>query len=366
MQLMPIELYIKQHKPNASFDAHQQNVIDKMILLQQITEGQPSQTPSDPIYKGLYLYGDVGRGKTMMVKTYFNSSSLQAKAHFNFHTFVQLIKEELNKRRHKKYPSLSYAINKVIPGIELLFLDEFYLTDTKTDKFIYNILDTIIKQKIILLITSNIAPDDLGLQKTTDLINSSMIVCVLQGDTDYRSNLNAHSKTTYYLLQKTPVQKIYTIFKNIIKHKQYRKDNTVSRGKKITAYRYCDGVAWFFFKQLCARNLNTIDYEAIANKYKTIFLVDIPILTEKHQNETKRFSELVDKLYEHRTKLICLAEAPAEELCQGETQQQLFKRTVSRLNAMQTKKYALSRHNFYQQKQLQSNEVRTNQDKPEQ
>lgn len=338
----PIELYLSKHRPNSSFDQYQQNVFQKMILLQKMTEIE-EEKKEEKKYMGIYIYGDVGRGKTMMARIYLNSSTLMKKLQINFHTFIQLIKDESCKK-YKRYRNLKEIINKIIPDVKLLLLDEFYLTDSKIDKFLFKILNTIIEQGIVLLITSNVPPEQLSSQRIVDFIKKNIISCVLQGEKDYRSTFNAHNKTSYYLSSNTSLKKISNIFNALIKNKQYRKDNTISRGKKITAYKYCNGIAWFFFKQLCTRNLNEIDYDLLAKKYKTIFLINIPILSAKEQDQIKRLSVLIDKLYEHRTRVIFLADEQPEKLCQDPELEASFKRTVSRINAMTTRKYLFTRY----------------------
>ncbi|CAK8162370.1 hypothetical protein CAXC1_120052 [Candidatus Xenohaliotis californiensis] len=348
MQLTPIEMYVKKYRPNSSFDKHQQAVFKKMVQLQKTTEIEINSKQNTQ--QGFYLYGDVGRGKTMMTKMYFNSSVLEKKIHMNFHTFIQLIKDTLNKTTNK-HNSITNAIHTVIPDAKLLFLDEFYLSNSKADKFLYKIINSILNQNIVLLITSNTPPEYIALQSILNLIKQKMIICILQGERDYRSTFSSYNKTTYYLTKNTSIKKMHHIFKSIIKNNQYRKDTIISRGKKITASKYCNGIAWFFFQQLCCRKLDTVDHEVVAKKYKTIFLIDIPILTSKNQFDIKRFSTLIDKLYENRTRLICLAAAIPEELCDTEAQTLEFKRTISRLHAMQTKRYVFSGNSKKNQEQ---------------
>ena len=306
--------------------------------------------------QGLYLYGDVGRGKSMMMDLFHQRAPVTRKRRVHFHAFMAEVHDRLHAWRQEtkgsKADPLPQLAEKIAQENWLLCFDEFHVVNVADAMILGRLFEALFEQGVVVVATSNFPPDRLyenGLQRGRflpfiELMKQRLDVLGLEGGRDYR--LSRLSDITVY---QTPLgakarQAMDQAFHRLTEGAEIARDYIPVKGRRVDVPRCARGVARFSFDELCAKALGAQDYLALATHFHTVLLDDVPAMTPDQRNEARRFMMLVDALYEHRCNLLIAADAPPEKLYTGQDGGFEFQRTVSRLMEMQSKDYIALPH----------------------
>ena len=297
---------------------------------------------------GIYIWGDVGRGKTYLMDLFFETLSLRKKMRIHFHRLMYKIHTDLKLIAGKADP-IAWVARKLAADVEVLCIDEFFVKDIGDAMILGAFLDELCTCGVSLLITSNVEPRDLylnGLQRKNFLPAIETIyeycdVLRLESCTDYRFRKLEKSKVYFIHDDKTTKSSLEEIFNGLLSPNEefFESTHLVIQNRKILAYRYSHNTVWFSFRELCDGPRSQNDYIQISKEYHTVIIENIPELTEDRENMTRRFISLVDEFYDRNVKLIVSAEKPIHELYSGRDLVFEFERTRSRLVEMQSKDY---------------------------
>jgi cell division protein ZapE len=305
-----------------------------------------------PIRKGLYLWGGVGRGKTLLVDYFFRLVPIDKKLRLHFHRFMQLVHEELATLKHVSDP-LKVVADKLAGRIDLLCLDEMHVNDITDAMLLGQLFKYLFDHNIILVTTSNYAPQDLykkGLQRdrftpAIQLLEKYTEVLKIGGDEDYRLRTLEQS-AVYHLssgeLSECRLQHYFRLLVAIERHQD--RTDIIIKQRCIPVKMWADGVVWFDFDQLCNTARSTDDYIQIANIFHTVLISNIPLMDANKDDVARRFVNMIDEFYNLRVNLVVSAAAQPEALYLGNRLKFEFKRTVSRLHEMQSKEYMAVKH----------------------
>jgi cell division protein ZapE len=306
------------------------------------------------ITRGAYLYGPVGRGKSMLMDLLYQSIPLGIKKRrVHFHQFMLEVHDFLHARRRDMEGD--DVVDQALPAFakivatrcKLLCFDEFHVTDIADAMILSRLFQAMFAEGIAIVSTSNWPPDDLyldGLQRDRflpfiDFIKKNMDVFHLDSATDYRARTLRELSVYFSPLNAISSSKADDLFHALTEMEEGSPDLIMVKGRTIEVPVTAKGVARFGFHQLCDRPLGAEDYLAIAKRYHTIFLEDIPRMGYDRRNEAKRLMILVDILYDHHRNLIITAEDTPQKLYIGHDHEFEFQRTISRLLEMQSPDY---------------------------
>lgn len=302
------------------------------------------QTP-----KGVYLHGGVGRGKSMLMDIFFEEApNTIKKRRIHFHEFMIETHDWLHAHRGDEMDDLlSEYASHVSKNIRLLCFDEFHVTDVADAMILGRLFTALFDKGMIVVATSNWRPGDLyegGLQRELflpfiALLKQQMAVVHLDSDKDYRQIADADQDVYYFSpLNKETQAKVDALFRVFSDDAPLQQDQISIKGRDVTV-KNAGNCARFTFAELCEQPLGAEDYIAIAARYDTVFVENIPLLQPKNRNEAKRFILLIDCLYEAKCRLVLSAEKQFDKLYQGDDHAFEFDRTISRLMEMQSKAY---------------------------
>ncbi|MGL4494175.1 MAG: cell division protein ZapE, partial [Beijerinckiaceae bacterium] len=312
---------------------------------------------------GLYIWGDVGRGKTMLMDLFFAQCPVQRKRRCHFHDFMADVHERIAAHRQrvklgqvKDGDPIAPVAEQLVDEAWLLCFDEFTVTDIADAMILGRLFTAMFKRGCVVVATSNVVPELLykdGLNRSLftpfiALLQSRMEVVKLESRADFR-------------LEKLGTDSIYHIPNDSYAHREMNAlfrtltgglpahPNTLNvRGHAVHVPRQANGVARFSFDDLCMQPLGASDYLALAREYHTMLVEDVPLLSRERRNETKRFITLIDILYEQHVKLVMSAEAEPHKLYVPASHDGVeafeFQRTVSRLTEMRSAEYLALPH----------------------
>lgn len=306
--------------------------------------------------QGLYLYGDVGRGKSMLMDLFHQHAPVSKKRRVHFHAFMAEVQERLHAWRQEtkgtKADPLPQLAERIAQETWLLCFDEFHVVNVADAMILGRLFEALFDNGVVVVATSNFPPDRLyenGLQRGRflpfiELMKTRLDVLGLEGGRDYR--LARLSDLTTYQCPLGPKarQAMDDAFHRLTEGAEIAADYIPVKGRRVDVPRCARGVARFSFDELCAKALGAQDYLALATHFHTVLLDDVPQMTGDQRNEARRFMMLVDALYEHRCNLLIAADAPPEKLYTGQDGGFEFQRTVSRLMEMQSKDYIALPH----------------------
>ena len=313
-----------------------------------------------PSPKGVYIWGGVGRGKTMLMDLFFDHTHITERKHVHFHAYMQEVHRRLHSFREaqksgkiQKTSDPLKALAKVIVGQAwLLCFDEFHVTDIGDAMILGRLFEALFAQGVVIVTTSNRHPNDLykdGLQRERflpfiDMLNEKMTVLQLDSNIDYRLE-RLYAMDSYLSPANDQASaKLLNNFDALSIGSVPRKRELNVNGRIITIKKAAEGVGLTNFQDLCAQPLGAGDYLALADAFHTIIMDGIPKLGPDNRDHAKRFMILIDALYDHKTKFICSAEtSPSELYIKGEGAFE-FERTVSRLIEMQSPEYMILPH----------------------
>jgi cell division protein ZapE len=302
-----------------------------------------------PAPRGIYLWGGVGRGKSMLMDLFHDTLKIRRKRRVHFHAFMLEVHALLREERKKE------ALGA---DIRCLAFDEMVVNNS-ADAMIMSRLFTqlIMDQGVTIVTTSNRAPTELykdGLNREhflpfIDLIERELDVLTLNGPVDYRLERLGGMATWHTPLGDAATAQVREAFFRLTDYAPEDAAHVPSAeldvgGRKLFVPKSLKGVAVFSFKRLCGEARGAADYLAIAQTYHTVILVGIPRMGPDNRNEAARFVTLIDALYEHKVKLLVTADAAPEDLYQAGDGRFEFERTVSRLNEMQSADYLALGH----------------------
>ncbi len=317
-----------------------------------------SKKPPPP--RGIYLWGGVGRGKSMLMDLFHDSLNIRRKRRVHFHAFMlevhALLREERKNEAGDPIPPVAAALGR---EMRVLAFDEMVVNNS-ADAMIMSRLFTalIVDEGVTVVTTSNRAPAQLykdGLNREhflpfIALIESQLDVRALNGPVDYRLERLGGMDTWHEPLGDEATAQVREAFFRLTDYSPEDADHVPSAeldlggGRKLHVPKTLKGVAVFSFRRLCAEARGASDYLAIARRYHTVILVGIPQLGPENRNEAARFVTLIDALYEARVKLLVTAAASPEELYQTGDGRFEFERAISRLMEMQSAEYMALGH----------------------
>ena len=306
--------------------------------------------------RGLYIFGDVGRGKTMLMDLFFAASPVLRKRRTHFHEFMVDVHERVQRLRQKLKTGeitdgdpLQLAASAIADETWLLCFDEFHVTDIADAMILGRLFKRLFELGVVVVATSNVAPDELykdGLNRALflpfiALIEQSMDVVRLQARTDFRLEKLAGQPVWHVPADRRAEAALDEAWRRLTGGSSGAAHEIVVKGRRVRVPRAAMGVARFTFAELCQQPLAGGDYLKIAQEFHTLLLDRIPIMDDRRRNEAKRFIILIDTLYDRAVKLIASAQAEPDALYRGEDgfERQEFKRTASRLIEMRSDGY---------------------------
>ncbi len=310
-------------------------------LMQPRKRGLFRRAPEPP--RGLYLWGGVGRGKSMLMDLFVSQMQEVPTRRVHFHAFMQEIHAALHAARQRGVDdAIAPVAAAVVEEVRLLAFDEMQITDITDAMIVGRLFEALFAGGVTVVTTSNRVPDDLykdGLNRNLflpfiELIKERMVVHELASPTDYRQNRLAGNPSYFTPANSANRAEMNQIWEDLTGGEDEPLTLHV-KGREVTIPRYHNGMARARFHDLCGRPLGPADYLALAGAVRLLMLDEIPALGRSNFNEAKRFVTLVDALYEARVRLICSAAAQPEMLyLEGEGTFE-FERTASRLREMQ-------------------------------
>jgi cell division protein ZapE len=313
------------------------------------------RTPPAPP-KGLYIWGSVGRGKTMLMDLFFDGLPVRRKRRVHFHAFMADVHKRIHAWRQKLKTGEVKGDDPVRPvalalaeEAWVLCFDEFAVTDIADAMLLGRLFTVLFEQGVVVVATSNVEPDRLyegGLNRTlflpfVALLKERMRIVRLDGRTDFRLEKLAGSPVFHVPAGDEARGALDTAFLSLSGRRNGLPVTIMVLGHPVEIPEAIGGVARFQFSDLCTRPLGASDYLALARDYHTIIVENIPVMGIERRNEAKRFITLIDTLYEHHVKLLASAEADAPDLYRAEEGREAFEfdRTVSRLIEMRSEEY---------------------------
>jgi cell division protein ZapE len=304
--------------------------------------------------QGLYLYGGVGRGKSMLMDLFFENAPIDAKRRVHFHQFmievhgaIHTWRQRQKTRQTKETDPLPRLAEKIASQTWLLCFDEFHVTDIADAMILGRLFKTLFEHGVVVVATSNWPPDDLykhGLQRDQflpfiDLMKQKLDILHLDSPTDYRRIRLRTLKTCHAPLGPSASQSLEKAFSDLTEGARQEADCFTVKGRMLEIPRTARGVAMVHFDDLCRKPLGAEDYLTLAGRYHTVILNGVPKFGEELRNEAKRFMTLIDALYEHHVNLIMAADTVPNDLYRQGTHSFEFERAVSRLMEMQSQDY---------------------------
>ena len=316
-------------------------------LLGWLGLGEPSLAP-----KGIYLWGPVGRGKSMLMDMFFAAAPIERKRRVHFHSFMLDVHEriEQERRAHSGEPVTKVAADLAAEATLLCF-DEFQVNDIADAMILERLFRALFEAGTVIVATSNRTPDRLyenGLQRDRflpfiALLSERLDIVELDSGRDYRLMRMRGRKVYHWPNDAAAHKALEGAFRDLTDGAPVRSEILTVLGRPLVAPRVGRNVAWFSFEELCARPLAAPDYLALAERYAAIVVEGIPRLEARQRNEAQRFHILIDALYEARALLVASAEVPPEQIYVAGDGAFEFQRTVSRLNEMQSEDYLANR-----------------------
>ena len=321
----------------ADYKARRSNALTKLIR-------------HPPIPRGVYMWGGVGRGKSFLMDCFFQAVPLLRKTRLHCHEFMREVHRQLQDLKGTVNP-LQELGRRIARRYRLICFDEFHVADVTDAMILHRLLQSLFDNRVSIVTTSNFHPDELypnGLHRdrilpAIELLKAHLEVINVDAGNDYRRRSLEQMKMYHWPLDAAAEAALKQAFEQLA---EARDEDPVMHieHRELRALRRAGGVVWFDFRTLCGGPRSQNDYLEIASRFHTVLLSGVPQMPPRLASEARRFTWLVDVLYDRRVKLVISAAVPAEELYTEGPLVHEFPRTVSRLVEMQTAEYlALAR-----------------------
>lgn len=342
-----------------TFDPAQAQVAAKLEMLAEALRKARQQPPkthalawlwrkstaTHPPPKGIYLYGGVGRGKSMLMDLFYSAVPIAEKKRVHFHAFMQEVHAALHRARAQNpHDALKPIAEALTRDLRLLCFDEMQINDITDAMLVGRLFEELMGAGVCLVITSNRPPKDLykdGLNRALflpfiEMLERRLDILALESAQDYRRH-NTSSLASKYITPLGPeaTMEIETIWHELSGGAPKTPYSLTHQGREISWPAFANGVALADFAHLCSKPLGAGDYLALCARARSVILCDVPQMSAARQNEAKRFVTLVDAIYEAQIELYVSAEAPPDQLYSEGKEAFEFERCASRLHEMQ-------------------------------
>jgi cell division protein ZapE len=328
-QLRAIDALERCENEWAAYKSRRSNAVTRMLV-------------RPPIPRGVYMWGGVGRGKSFLMDVFFHSVPLRRKTRLHFHEFMREVHRELHELKGTVNP-LQELGRRIAARFRLICFDEFHVADVTDAMILHRLLESLFAHRVGIVTTSNFRPDQLypnGLHRdrilpAIALLEQELEVVNVDAGLDYRQRVLEHVQTYHWPLGDEAEAHLAEAFSRLADAREEEPLLLIEQ-RKLTARRRAGGVVWFDFKVLCGGPRSHSDYLEIASRFHTVLLSGVPRMPPRLASEARRFTWLVDVLYDRRVRLILSAECAADELYIEGPLAHEFPRTVSRLQEMQS------------------------------
>ncbi|CAH2600486.1 AFG1 family ATPase [Rhodovastum atsumiense] len=304
---------------------------------------------------GLYLVGEVGRGKSMLMDLFFAAAQVKRKRRIHFHRFMQDAHKRIfawkrdNPKGADPIPPLA---DTIAAEAALLCFDEFQVNDIADAMILGRLFQALFERSVVVVATSNTLPDNLfkgqpgrdAFLPFIALLKQNLDVLVMEAGRDYRRERLRGMPTWYVPADARAERALDAAFAELTGHEAVRSETLLVMGRRLLVPIAAAGVARFDFQALCATALGPGDYLALATHFHALVLDGIPRLSPANFDEARRFIILIDALYDHRVKLVASADARPDQLYERGEGAKMFERTASRLEEMQSQEYLALPH----------------------
>jgi cell division protein ZapE len=328
-----------------------QKFYDDLLALKAARRGRLRKLLVHPeLPRGVWFWGGVGRGKSFLMDCFFAAVPYERKRRVHFHAFMREVHLSLQAHRNESDPLLKVAA-RIARETRLMCFDEFHVSDIADAMMLGRLMQALFDAGVVFCITSNYPPDGLypnGLQRelflpTIELLKQKLDVIEIDAGIDYRLRALEQAQVFIATDDAAADATIERTFHTIAGGAGHTTPVEVL-GRTLPVVHRAPGVIWFDFATLCGGPRSQNDYLWLANRHHTVLLSKVPKMSADMASAARRFTWLVDVLYDHRVKLIISAACPAEALYTEGVQAEEFKRTVSRLIEMRSLEYLASPH----------------------
>jgi cell division protein ZapE len=355
--MTPIEIYQQQLNQNGfTADAHQREAIQHLqrlyadLLAEQNINGWQKFTTAVGLKKaqpvrGVYLWGSVGVGKTWLMDIFYQALPIEKKLRMHFHRFMQFVHQELQLLQGHPDP-LKDVAKDFAKQADVICFDEFLVNDIADAMLLANLLKALFAENITLVTTANVEPDLLyrnGIQRgrfmpAITLLKEHLEVIHLPTEIDYRLQTHEQIGSYFYPLTAESAEHMQYAFKRLAQGVRSEKTVTIEK-RTINVLGLAENIVWFDFHDLCNVPRSQLDYLAIAEQFSTVLLSNVPKIDAKQEDTVRYLINLIDVLYDAKTKLIVSAAVPVPDIYAEGRSFFEFKRTRSRLLEMQSREY---------------------------
>ena len=350
--MKPSELYLNLiDEGQLSFDEEQAKLLEKFNHLNESLTKRSKSWFGQKKIKGLYIRGEVGRGKTQMMDIFFETLNIQEKKRVHFHRFMKILHDDLDKISAQKDP-LKKVAKDISKKTKVLCFDEFYVEDIGDAMLLGRFINELFENKVTLITTSNTHPDNLyrdGLHRSRFLpaiksIKENCEIYELNSAQDYR--LRTLEQLEIFIIGKGDqgIKELESNFTELTNGEFQDGQKIKILGREINTIKLAQGSLWVSFKEICEGPRSAKDYIEVCSEFHTLFVSNVPIMKGSNDDSARRFIALVDECYERNVNLILSMETELEQIYSGERLLEPFKRTISRLEEMRSKEYLSRPH----------------------
>lgn len=337
--------FVADEAQRAAVERLQQYYDDWLKFRQQRSNRLKKLFFNPPVPRGVYLWGGVGRGKSFLMDAFYLTVPLKRKVRIHFHEFMRGVHREIRAVSGEADP-LDHVALKIARRYRLICFDEFHVSDVADAMILYRLLAGLFAHGTSFVMTSNYEPSTLypdGLHRdrilpAIRLIEEKMDILNVDAGVDYRRRAFASLRTYITPIVAATHAELRAAFDRLADIAGQKPVLEIA-GRKIQAIALSGSVAWFDFASLCGTARSQNDYLDLAERFSTVILSDVPCMSPRQASEARRFTWLVDVLYDHKVKLIISAQCPPDELYVDGPMSHEFHRTVSRLLEMQSPEY---------------------------
>ncbi|HED33378.1 MAG TPA: cell division protein ZapE [Gammaproteobacteria bacterium] len=366
------EYHSQLQKKQFQVIAEQKNIVQQLEALQLSIKEQLQQRQSfshklrsffnfarperRPELKGYYIWGDVGRGKTWLMDMFYDtlddhSLTGRQKIRLHYNHFMQFVHDQLSLLDRQQNP-LQHIARAFARRYQILCLDEFHVSDITDAMLLSGLLNFLFKEGLILVATSNQPPDDLyknGLQRerflpAIELIKKYTHTLLLDGKTDHRLRILEKADTWYPANIADSDAALEKRFLELTTAPARRQQKICINYRNIETQLCTRNIIWFEFQIICGDHRGSADYIQIAQQFHTVFISNIEIMNDGHNDKARRFINMIDEFYDRNVNLLCSAATRPEDLYTGKQLSFEFKRTASRLQEMRSHDYMQRPH----------------------